>query len=177
MDYANDLCMTGMWWDVYIYIYNEKCHQITYRIHTCDKHIEFSSGQGERAKSQWLAYRSSSTVTPTYFSCPAYSASNTNSATINYSTCPITACPGDTVTMTIFGCTCDGDTYLRLYDPTTGSQLTFNDDYNGSPCSQITYSFTATCRTYELREGCYSSGSCGGQVYYSSATAPISPID
>jgi len=66
---------------------------------------------------------------------------------------------------------CTGDTYLRLYDPSTGLELAANDDYNGSLCSQITYTFTASCRTYQLREGCYSSGSCSGQVYYSGSSA------
>jgi hypothetical protein len=105
-------------------------------------------------------------------SCSAYSASNTNSATINYSICSISACPGNTVTMTTFAPgSCTGDTYLRLYDPSTGLELAANDDYNGSLCSQITYTFTASCRTYQLREGCYSSGSCSGQVYYSGSSA------
>ena len=107
-----------------------------------------------------------------YLSCSAYSASNTNDATINYSICSISACPGNTVTMTTFAPgSCTGDTYLRLYDPSTGLELAANDDYNGSLCSQITYTFTASCRTYQLREGCYSSGSCSGQVYYSGSSA------
>ena len=130
-------------------IYNEKCHQITFKYlsHTCLQYIEFSSGQGERAKSQWLAYRSSTTVAPTtapsgpsvapsssgptsapsssgYLSCSAYSASNTNGATINYSICSISACPGNIVTMTTLAPgSCTGDTYLILYDPSTGAQL------------------------------------------------------
>ena len=66
---------------------------------------------------------------------------------------------------------CNGDTYLRLYDPSTGEQLVFNDDFNGGLCSQITYTFTASCRTYQLREGCYGDGSCSGQVYYSGSSA------
>ena len=99
--------------------------------------------------------------------CPAYSASYTSSATTNYAICSIEACPGDTVLMTTFSPgSCYGDTYLRLYDPSTGEQLSENDQYDGSNCSQITYSFTASCRTYELREGCWLSYSCGGQVYY-----------
>ena len=99
--------------------------------------------------------------------CPAYSASYTSSATTNYAICSIEACPGDTVLMTTFSPgSCYGDTYLRLYDPSTGYQLAENDQYGGTDCSQITYTFTASCRTYELREGCWSSYSCGGQVYY-----------
>ena len=99
--------------------------------------------------------------------CSSYSASNTNNCTINYSICFITACPGDTVVMTTFAPgSCTGDTYLRLYDPSTGNQLTENDDYNKSLCSQITHTFTASCRTYHLREGCWSNLTCGGRVFY-----------
>ena len=109
--------------------------------------------------------------TTTSYYCPEYSASNTYSDTINFSICPITACPGDTITMTTSAPgSCSGDNYLRLYDPSTGEQLTYNDDYDGV-CSQITYTFTASCRTYELREGCWSSGSCGGVVYYTGSSA------
>ena len=103
--------------------------------------------------------------------CPNFSVTKTNIATINYATCSITACPGDTVVMSTFSPgSCTGDTFLRLYDPSTGNQLTFNDDFNDSPCSQITYTFTSSCRTYQLREGCYSSFTCGGQVTYSGNT-------
>jgi hypothetical protein len=70
---------------------------------------------------------------------------------------------------------CSGDTYLRLYDPSTGEQLAENDQYDGSNCSQITYTFTASCRTYELREGCRSSNTCGGQVYYSGSSISSTP--
>jgi len=109
--------------------------------------------------------------TTTSYYCPEYSASNTYSDTINFSICPITECPGDTITMTTSAPgSCSGDNYLRLYDPSTDEQLTYNDDYDGV-CSQITYTFTASCRTYELREGCWSSGSCGGVVYYTGSSA------
>jgi len=116
------------------------------------------------------------TAMPTFpsngYYCPSFETSNTNSATSNYAVCPITACPGDTVLMTTSAPgSCSGDIYLRLYDPSTGEQLTYNDDYNGV-CSQITYTFyTSSCRTYELREGCFSSGSCGGVVYYTGSSA------
>jgi hypothetical protein len=117
------------------------------------------------------ALHSSFTLSTTSYYCPAYSASNTYSDTINYSICSITACPGDTITMTTSAPgSCSGDNYLRLYDPSTGEQLAYNDDYYGL-CSQLTYTFTASCRTYELREGCYGSGSCGGVVYYTGSSA------
>ena len=103
--------------------------------------------------------------------CPSFSVTNTSSGTINYATCHITACPGDTVVMsTLSPGSCTGDTYLRLYDPSTDNQLAENDDYNGTLCSQLTYTFTASCRAYTLREGCYQSLTCGGRVVYSGNT-------
>jgi len=110
------------------------------------------------------------------FYCSSYSTSNTNSDTTNYAVCPITACPGDTVTMTTIAAgSCNGDTYLRLYDQ-YGYHLAYNDDYYGV-CSQITYTFSASCQTYELREGCFGSISCGGRIYYfGSSAVSQSPI-
>jgi hypothetical protein len=70
---------------------------------------------------------------------------------------------------------CSGDTYLRLYDRSTGYQLAYNDQYGGTDCSQITYTFYSSCRTYELREGCWSSYSCSGQVYYSGSSVSSAP--
>ena len=105
--------------------------------------------------------------------CPSFSVTNTNFATINYATCSFTACPGDIVVMsTLSPGSCNGDTFLRLYDPTSGNQLTFNDDYDGSFCSQITYTLTLSCRACALRQGCYSSSTCGGQITYSGNTIP-----
>jgi hypothetical protein len=62
-----------------------------------------------------------------------------------------------------------GYNYLILYDPSTGSQLTSAYAY-GYFCASITYTFYSSCRTYELREGCYSSYSCSGTVYYSGSS-------
>ena len=109
--------------------------------------------------------------------CPAYSASNTNNDTENYSICSIAACPGDTIEITTgYPGYDNGNTYLRLMDPSTGEQLAYNYFGNdGYYCSYITYSFTASCRTYELWEGCISSESCGGQVYYRTLTFSPSP--
>ena len=105
-----------------------------------------------------------------YLSCPAYSASGTNDARMNYSMCSISACSGDTVLMTTHSPgSCNGDTLLRLYDPSTDYQLAWNDDVNGQ-CSEIVYKFANSCQTYELREGCNAGKSCGGQIYYSGST-------
>jgi hypothetical protein len=103
--------------------------------------------------------------------CPSFSFTGIESDTINYATCSITACSGDTVVMsTFFPGSCTGDTYLSLYDPSTGNQLAENDDYNDSFCSEITYTFTESCRAYTLKEECYQSMACNGQVVYSGNT-------
>jgi len=112
--------------------------------------------------------------TPETTFCPSFSITDTNTDTINYDTCSFSACPGDTVVMSTFSPgSCTGDTYLRLFDPSTGNQLAENDDYDDSLCSEITYTFTESCRVYTLREECYPSTTCGGQVMYSGNTISV----
>ena len=104
--------------------------------------------------------------------CPAYSASGSSS----YAVCSITACSGDTVTMTMCSPgSYNGDTYLILYDPYTQSRLASDYEDSGSLCSHITYTFNSNCQAYDLREGCDGSGSCSGTVYYSGSSASFSP--
>jgi hypothetical protein len=75
----------------------------------------------------------------------------------------------------------NGNTVLILYDPSTGEQLAsgsaYPDFYYGysSDCASITYNFTFSCRTYELREGCWDYESCSGQVYYSGSSISSAP--
>ncbi len=120
-----------------------------------------------------------SILTPSYGQtmsfCPPYSASMTNYAMMNYVTCSIYACPGDISTISTHAPgDCTGDTLLRLIDPSTGVQLAFNNDFKND-CAEITsYAFTASCRYYELRQGCNYMDSCSGKVYYTGLTAPPS---
>ena len=120
-----------------------------------------------------------SSVAPTalsYNQCPMFTASNTNSALINYQTCIFFACPGTSATIN----TCDssrsyscvGDTYLRLYDG-AGFSVISNDDMGGvcGLCSSFFYTFTQPCQYYTLHEGCYSSSSCSGTVHITSNVA------
>jgi hypothetical protein len=117
-----------------------------------------------------------SVIPTTVMLCPSFSVDKTKRGTRNYASCFFAACPGDTVVMSTFSPgSCTGDTYLRLFDPSTGNQLAENDDYGSSLCSQITYTFTSSCRTYQLREGCWSRLACGGQVYYSGPSAVSQP--
>jgi len=104
--------------------------------------------------------------------CPTYSASGSSS----YAVCSITACSGDTVTMTMCSPgSYNGDTYMILYDPSTQSRLASDYDVSGSLCSHITYTFTSSCQAYELREGCDGPGSCSGTVYYYGSSASFAP--
>jgi len=60
-----------------------------------------------------------------------------------------TNCPGLIVVMSTLSLgSYTSDTYLRLYDPSTGDQLTYNDDCNDRLCSKIQYTFTTSFRAY-----------------------------
>lgn len=105
-------------------------------------------------------YQTAATVATV--TCPAFSASATSSATVNYVPCLISLCTGDVAVFSLCssrGGVCSGDTYLRLFT-SGGNQVSADDDYC-APCSQITYTATA-CDTYSLRQGCFGSGSCSG---------------
>jgi microsomal dipeptidase-like Zn-dependent dipeptidase len=105
------------------------------------------------------------------FSCPVsgtfnYSATNTNSAQQNTFNYNVAINAGQTLqlgTCTVSGSSGTGDTYLRVYGP-GGTQVAANDD----SCGLLTYlSYTATQGgIYQIRAGCYGSGSCGGTVAY-----------
>ena len=66
-------------------------------------------------------------------------------------------------TCNVPGSSASGDTYLRLFGG--GSQVAYNDDSCGGTASFIQYT-AATAGTFELRAGCYSSGSCSGTVTF-----------
>ena len=113
------------------------------------------------------------------FSCPAYSASNTASATTNTSTCSgIYACSN--TTFSISGCgSCTGDQYIRLFN-STGAQVALNDDggvgsgCGTSGCSALTYTTLASsgCQAYSLHEGCFLANACGGVMVVTNQQAP-----
>ncbi|HEX8702354.1 MAG TPA: hypothetical protein VF815_26205, partial [Myxococcaceae bacterium] len=96
----------------------------------------------------------------------SYSATNTASATQNTTNRSVVLNAGQTLqvgTCTVPGASGTGDTYLRLYG-VNGSQVTSNDDSCGT-LSFLSYKATQG-GTYEIRAGCYSTGSCSGTVAY-----------
>jgi hypothetical protein len=105
------------------------------------------------------------------FLCPlrgtfSYSATNTNSAQQNTATHNVQVNAGQTLqlgTCSVSGASGSGDTYLRVYGP-GGTQVAFNDD----ACGVLTFLSHTASQTgiYQIRAGCYSSGSCGGTVAY-----------
>jgi hypothetical protein len=110
-----------------------------------------------------------------------YSATNTHSAQQNTVNKRLTFNAGDVVevgTCTLTGATATGDTYLRLYDG-AGVQAASNDDACGGRSSYFKYTVPAgKGGTYEVRAGCYSSGSCGGTVVWklTAGTPPPGPL-
>ena len=98
-----------------------------------------------------------------------YSASNTNSATQNTYNHPVTIPGGRTITIGTCGLpdvSANGDTYLRLINP-SGQEVASNDDACNSLSTYLMYSVPANAGgTYTIRSGCWSSQSCSGRVGY-----------
>jgi hypothetical protein len=91
---------------------------------------------------------------------------NSQDALQEFVPCNLYVCPGTTLTFATChsdGKTCNGDTFLRLFDE-EGIQIDFNDDRCGY-CSGITHTFTQHCQTYTLHQGCYGAKeSCKGMT-------------
>lgn len=95
----------------------------------------------------------------------SYSASNTNSAQQNTVNQAVTLSAGQTITLGtcgVAGSAFTGDTYLRLRGP-SGTEIASNDDACGGRGSSLVFTAT-TAGSYEIRGGCFSSGSCTGTV-------------
>ncbi|MFY1825113.1 trypsin-like peptidase domain-containing protein [Myxococcus fulvus] len=105
-----------------------------------------------------------------------YTATNTNSAQQDTANRRITLGAGQSLTVAtcgLSGAAYDGDTFLRLFR--NGIEVAHNDDACAGRGSSITYTAT-TAGEYEVRAGCYGSGSCGGTVIWEvSGGAPPSP--
>ncbi len=102
-----------------------------------------------------------------------YSASNTNSAQQNTLNKVVALAAGDKITLGtcgLPGATFTGDTFLRFFGP-GGTQFAFNDDACGGRGSSLTFT-AATAGNYEIRGGCYSSGSCTGTVVWQITAGP-----
>lgn len=99
-----------------------------------------------------------------------YAAGSTSSATVNYKTFTVKLNAGqvlDLGTCDLEGSSFSGDTYLRLLLGAT--ELASSDDACGGLGSKMSYT-AVTDGTYEIRMGCFSSGSCSGTVGYSVST-------
>jgi hypothetical protein len=100
--------------------------------------------------------------------CPStytFSATNTNSAQQNTGNQSVTINAGQIITLGtcgVAGASFTGDTYLRLFGPAL-TQVAANDDACGGLGSNLSYAATVT-GTYQIRTGCYSSGSCSGTL-------------
>lgn len=94
-----------------------------------------------------------------------FSTSNTNNALQNYAARDIWLYAGQTLdvgTCSVRGAEGSGDTYLRIYSG--ASNVASNDDSCGL-LSRVTY-VAPVSGTYQLRAGCWSSGSCSGKASY-----------
>ncbi|MFY2562035.1 serine protease, partial [Corallococcus terminator] len=62
----------------------------------------------------------------------------------------------------VTGASVTGDSFLRLLGP-SGGEVASNDDECGGRGSKLTYT-APQAGTFEIRAGCYSSGTCSGTV-------------
>ncbi|QRK08254.1 C-type lectin domain-containing protein [Archangium violaceum] len=98
----------------------------------------------------------------------SFTATGTRSARENTVDQPIELQAGQLVTFGtcgVPGASTNGDTYLRLVDP-TGQEVASNDD----GCKGFGSNFSFVARTpgaYVIRAGCYADSSCGGTVVIS----------
>jgi V8-like Glu-specific endopeptidase len=102
-----------------------------------------------------------------------YSATNTNSAAQNTVNKVVALTAGQSMTVAtcgVTGATFTGDTYLRVYGP-AATQVASNDDACGGNGSSLTFT-AATAGNYEIRGGCYSSGSCTATAVWVITTPP-----
>ncbi|MCY1019953.1 trypsin-like serine peptidase [Pyxidicoccus sp. MSG2] len=100
-----------------------------------------------------------------------YTATNTNGATVGTTNKVVALTAGQKITVGTCGVTGSsftGDTYLRLYGP-AATEVSSNDDACGGRGSSLTFT-AATAGNYEIRAGCYSTGSCGGTVAWTIET-------
>ncbi len=110
----------------------------------------------------------------------SYTASNTQSATMNTVNGTLTLTEGQTITVGTCGlgaASFSGDTYLRLYGP-SGTEVASNDDACGGTGSNFTYTVPAGAGgDYQVRAGCFSGGSCTGTVAWDAvgSTPPPPP--
>jgi hypothetical protein len=132
--------------------------------------------KGTEASTQLTRWLSANlNITANQFS---YTASNTNSAQQNTTQSSLVLEAGKTLTLGtcgVTGASFSGDTYLRLYNP-SGIQVAFSDNACGGLGSNFTYTVPAGAGgTYQVRAGCFSSGSCSGTVAWTLTDPPPPP--
>ncbi|MDY7232277.1 trypsin-like serine peptidase [Hyalangium rubrum] len=102
-----------------------------------------------------------------------YTATNTDSAQQNTVNQVLALTAGQKITLGTCGVTGSaftGDTYLRLFGP-GGTEVAGNDDACGGRGSSLSFTVPAGgSGNYEVRAGCYSSGSCTGTVVWEIVT-------
>jgi V8-like Glu-specific endopeptidase len=100
-----------------------------------------------------------------------FTATNTNSAQQNTVNKVVALTAGQKITLGtcgVTGATLNGDSYLRLFGP-GATEVASNDDACGGRGSNIVFT-AVTSGNYEIRAGCYSSGSCDGTVVWEIST-------
>jgi hypothetical protein len=110
----------------------------------------------------------SGTIAYTVKGACSYSATATNSATVNTVNCPVVLRPAQNIvlgTCGLVGASGTGDTFLRLFNA-SASEVIANDDSCGL-LSNLSYTVPAGgAGTHQIHAGCFGAGTCSGTAAY-----------
>ncbi len=162
--------------DTYLRLYSPSGTEVAFSDDACGVSSNFTytvpaggGGTYQLRAGCWSSASCGGTVVWTISGAFSYSASNTNSATLNTHNRDLALVEGQRLkvgTCDVAGASGTGDTYLRLHTA-SGTQVTANDDACGGYLSTFEYVVPwGTNGTHQLRAGCWSSNSCSGTVSY-----------
>jgi len=112
-----------------------------------------------------------SPITNSYFQFPAYTANNTNSDQVNFVSAPVYLVENQTIdvgTCGVQGSRKNGNTFLRLFNPSNVQVAVNNNDGCGTTGSRLEYTVPpgGPRGLYTVRQGCAANTSCGGTTAY-----------
>lgn len=98
-------------------------------------------------------------------SCPLYSAQATESSTVGFCTCSVTACPTDSISIIAPTRYCNSTSnrlFVRVWDGTKAEMGAGSLQSTCSLVSKLSLSSLPACQTISLRQGCEGDTACEG---------------
>jgi hypothetical protein len=102
------------------------------------------------------------------FTCPSFTASDTNDALRSTVSCSFSLCPFQSVFLSYCGPCGDGNEIIRLYD-SQDREITTNAALSCGSCTGASYSYSKSnisCESFTLRQGCVGNSTCSGGAIF-----------